>query len=75
MALLLRVLHAIVPKKKLSAYVLGLITAVLAVVAGIQAPDIKDEFCSAPNSSLPVIAEPKVEAPVVATPKVEEIKK
>jgi hypothetical protein len=53
----LKILKAIIPTKRIMAWVLGLITAGLAVLGGLNAPELKDQFC---KDVLPEI--PKLEA-------------
>jgi len=53
---------AILPTKKISAWILGLIAAALAMFMGVNNADLKTQFCANEVVSLP--------APVVAQPAV-----
>ncbi len=60
MAAVLTFLKSILPTKKISAWILGLLGAALAFFMGVSNSDLKTEFCKSELVNLP--------APVVAAP-------
>jgi len=62
--IILSFLKAIIPTKKVSAYLLGLIAAALAVFMGVNNSDLKEEYCKSAPVELPAQVE---QAPVVET--------
>jgi hypothetical protein len=61
-------LKAILPNKKIGAWILGLLGALLAGFLGVANSDIKKEFCAAE-----VVELPKVEAPAAPVAPVEKV--
>jgi len=59
-AAIIGVLKAILPTKKISAWILGLIAAALALFMGVNNADLKEQFCENAVVELPATA------PVVA---------
>jgi hypothetical protein len=66
-AVVISFLKAILPTKKIGAYILGLLGAVLALFLGVSNPDIKAAYCAADAVVLPALPDsaPVVPAPVV----------
>ena len=60
---------AILPTKRISAWILGLIAAVIAVVMGVSGSDLKAQFCA--NDPVDI---PKIEIPATAPEIVPEAK-
>jgi hypothetical protein len=65
-------LKAILPTKKIAAWILGLIAAVVAIVMGVNASDLKAQYCANQEVvTIPALptAQPSVPAPPVPSPK------
>lgn len=65
-AIILGFLKAILPTKKIAAWILGIIGAALALFMGVNNSDLKAQFCASETVQLP-----KVEAPAPAPTPVE----
>jgi len=57
-ATILTFLKAILPSKKIGAYLLGLIGAALALFLGVSNSDLKAQFCANEAVNLPAVAAP-----------------
>jgi hypothetical protein len=61
------ILKAILPTKRIGAWIVGVLAAVVALLMGVKNTELKDAFCAAPAVELPKIevapAVPAVEAP------------
>jgi hypothetical protein len=60
----------LIPSKKIGAWILGVIAAVVALVMGINTTDLKAQFCA--NE---VVTLPKIEIAAPVAPIVPEVKK
>ena len=69
-AAILGILKAILPTKKISAWILGVIGAGLALFMGVNNEDLKAQFCASESVKLPVI-----ESPALVPVPVPEVKK
>jgi len=59
------ILKTILPTKRIGAWIVGVLAAVVALVMGISNTDLKDAFCAAPAVELPKIeVAPALPAPV-----------
>ena len=61
-AAILGILKAVLPTKKISAWILGIIGAALALFMGVNNEDLKAQFCASETVKIPAIVAP---APVV----------
>lgn len=61
LGLILELVKKLLPTKKISAWILGLIAAGIATFVGVNNAELKEEYCSSKPVDLP-----KVEAPVEA---------
>lgn len=66
------ILKAILPTKKIAAWILGVIGAIVALLVGVSNSDLKTQYCSSETVNLPAL--PKAAAPVVALPPGTDVK-
>lgn len=74
------ILKAILPTKKIGAWIVGILAAVVALVMGVQNKELKDAFCASAPVELPKIeikqdAPAEISAPAVAPAPAPEQKK
>ena len=62
----------ILPTKKIGAWILGIIAAVVALVMGVKNTDLKDQFCANAPVDLPKIELKQDAAPAVVAPEVKK---
>ena len=63
-ATIMTLLKSILPTKKIGAWILGILGAIVALAMGVKNSDLKDTFCASPAVDLPKI-EIVAPAPVV----------
>lgn len=52
-AAILALLKAVLPTKKIGAWIVGILAAVVALLMGVKNTDLKDQFCANPVVELP----------------------
>lgn len=76
LATILGFLKAILPTKRIAAWILGVLAAVLALLMGVNSSDLKTQFCANAPVDLPKIeVKPAAAAPVVAPVPAPAVKK
>lgn len=68
------ILRAILPTKKIGAWIVGVFAAFVALVMGVSSEGIKEHFCASPAVEIPKI-EVKTPEALPEAPKVEAEKK
>lgn len=59
-------LKALLPTKKIATWILGIISAAIALFLGLNNADLKAQFCASEVVTLPAL--PVVAAPVISVP-------
>ncbi len=59
-------LKAILPTKKIAAWIVGILAAIVALVMGVNSADLKTQFCANEPVALPKLSVPAVPTPLVA---------
>lgn len=67
-AVILGFLKAILPTKRIAAWILGVLGAALAFFMGVNNSELKTQYCASETVQLPKIEAPVVVAPPVVVP-------
>lgn len=68
----LNFLKAILPTKRIAAWILGVIAAIVALIMGVNSSDLKEQFCSNAPVDLPKV---EIKAPAAAPQPIPEAPK
>jgi len=63
------ILKALLPTKKIGAWIVGILAAIVALVMGVSNSDLKATFCASAPVELPKIEIAPAPAPTVEAPK------